>query len=180
MLVQAAALFKVLKESPPIPDTLSAEGRDFLQRCFRRNPAERPTASELLDHPFVKCSFQFDATIHPKRLDWRQSWMHAITQVLALGEQIDQEGKNRYVKLRCDFSFTNEFHSSAMISPGSCRKTFCLLFNSRGLWPHQAWDVVLILHSSFTFSQWKLESSKSPHIYFLQCGIPHEMSSWHS
>ncbi|KAG8384427.1 hypothetical protein BUALT_Bualt04G0116800 [Buddleja alternifolia] len=54
----AAALFKVLKETPPIPETLSAEGKDFLQCCFRRNPADRPTASKLLDHPFVSCSHQ--------------------------------------------------------------------------------------------------------------------------
>ncbi|XP_042062125.1 mitogen-activated protein kinase kinase kinase 5-like isoform X1 [Salvia splendens] len=52
----AAALFKVLKESPPIPETLSPEGKDFLQCCFRRNPADRPTASKLLEHPFVDCS----------------------------------------------------------------------------------------------------------------------------
>ncbi|KAL8044430.1 hypothetical protein ABFX02_08G046100 [Erythranthe guttata] len=49
----AAALFKVLKETPPIPQIMSAEGKDFLQCCFRRNPAERPTASQLLDHPFL-------------------------------------------------------------------------------------------------------------------------------
>ncbi|KAL0377748.1 UNVERIFIED_CONTAM: Mitogen-activated protein kinase kinase kinase [Sesamum radiatum] len=57
----AAALFKVLKETPPIPETLSAEGKDFLQCCFRRNPADRPTASKLLDHPFMSHSHQFDA-----------------------------------------------------------------------------------------------------------------------
>ncbi|KAG6421626.1 hypothetical protein SASPL_118183 [Salvia splendens] len=49
----AAALFKVLKETPPLPQTMSAEGKDFLQCCFRRNPADRPTATNLLDHPFV-------------------------------------------------------------------------------------------------------------------------------
>ncbi|CAI9752832.1 unnamed protein product [Fraxinus pennsylvanica] len=48
-----AALFKVLKENPPIPETMSADGKDFLRRCFRRNPADRPTASMLLEHPFV-------------------------------------------------------------------------------------------------------------------------------
>ncbi|GER51359.1 protein kinase [Striga asiatica] len=52
----AAALFKVLQESPPIPQTLSADGKDFLQCCFRRNPAERPTATKLLEHPFVNGS----------------------------------------------------------------------------------------------------------------------------
>lgn len=49
-----AAMFKVLKESPQIPEALSSEGKDFLRRCFRRNPAERPSASMLLEHPFAK------------------------------------------------------------------------------------------------------------------------------
>ncbi|KAK6923008.1 Protein kinase domain [Dillenia turbinata] len=56
----AAALFKVLRESPPIPDTLSPEGKDFLRCCFRRNPAERPTAGKLLEHRFIKNSFQME------------------------------------------------------------------------------------------------------------------------
>ncbi|KAK7307608.1 hypothetical protein VNO77_40826 [Canavalia gladiata] len=50
----AAAMFKVMKDTPPIPETLSAEGKDFLRLCFKRNPAERPTASMLLDHRFLK------------------------------------------------------------------------------------------------------------------------------
>ncbi|XP_072951384.1 mitogen-activated protein kinase kinase kinase 5-like [Typha angustifolia] len=52
----AAAMFKVLHKDPPIPDTLSSEGNDFLQRCFRRNPSERPTATMLLEHPFIRNS----------------------------------------------------------------------------------------------------------------------------
>ncbi|XP_020273073.1 mitogen-activated protein kinase kinase kinase 5-like isoform X2 [Asparagus officinalis] len=50
----AAAMFKVLHKDPPIPDTLSSEGKDFLRRCFCRNPADRPTATMLLDHPFIR------------------------------------------------------------------------------------------------------------------------------
>lgn len=50
-------MFKVLRnESPPIPETLSAEGRDFLQCCFKRNPADRPPATKLLEHQFVNNS----------------------------------------------------------------------------------------------------------------------------
>nr|CAB3498088.1 unnamed protein product [Digitaria exilis] len=51
-----AAMFKVLRTDPPIPDTLSPEGKDFLRCCFKRNPAERPTASKLLEHSFIQNS----------------------------------------------------------------------------------------------------------------------------
>ncbi|KAK4262273.1 hypothetical protein QN277_027855 [Acacia crassicarpa] len=50
----AAAMFKVIRDTPPIPETLSWEGKDFLRCCFKRNPAERSTASALLEHRFLK------------------------------------------------------------------------------------------------------------------------------
>ncbi|XP_042494667.1 mitogen-activated protein kinase kinase kinase 5 isoform X2 [Macadamia integrifolia] len=56
----AAAMFKVLRESPPIPETLSTEGKDFLECCFRRSPAERPSASMLLEHRFLRTSHHPD------------------------------------------------------------------------------------------------------------------------
>ncbi|KAK2967540.1 hypothetical protein RJ640_030411 [Escallonia rubra] len=56
----AAAMFKVLRETPPIPETLSPDGKDFLHCCFRRNPAERPSASMLLEHRFLKNTLQPD------------------------------------------------------------------------------------------------------------------------
>ncbi|WOK99628.1 mitogen-activated protein kinase kinase kinase YODA [Canna indica] len=53
-LQEQQAMFKVLSYSPPLPENLSDEGKNFLQCCFRRNPAERPTASMLLEHPFIQ------------------------------------------------------------------------------------------------------------------------------
>ncbi|XWS59073.1 hypothetical protein CRYUN_Cryun08bG0090900 [Craigia yunnanensis] len=50
------AMFEVLNKTPPIPEALCPEGKDFLHCCFRRNPAERPTAAMLLEHPFVQNS----------------------------------------------------------------------------------------------------------------------------
>ncbi|WOK97059.1 mitogen-activated protein kinase kinase kinase YODA-like isoform X2 [Canna indica] len=56
----AAAMFKVLHKDPPIPESLSNEGKDFLRSCFRRNPAERPTADALLEHPFIRHSQHYN------------------------------------------------------------------------------------------------------------------------
>ncbi|XP_041420436.1 mitogen-activated protein kinase kinase kinase 4 isoform X2 [Xenopus laevis] len=39
---------------PPIPDRLSPEGKDFLSHCLESDPKMRWTASQLLDHAFVK------------------------------------------------------------------------------------------------------------------------------
>ncbi|CAL0331992.1 unnamed protein product [Lupinus luteus] len=41
-------------EVPKIPKHLSKEGRDFLRLCLQRDPKSRPSAAELLLHPFVK------------------------------------------------------------------------------------------------------------------------------
>ncbi|XP_058007186.1 mitogen-activated protein kinase kinase kinase 1-like [Hevea brasiliensis] len=38
---------------PSLPDSLSDDSRDFIQQCLQVNPKDRPTAAELLEHPFV-------------------------------------------------------------------------------------------------------------------------------
>ncbi|XP_015884780.1 mitogen-activated protein kinase kinase kinase 5 [Ziziphus jujuba] len=60
------AMFKVLNKSPPIPETLSSEGKDFLNCCFQRNPAERPSAIMLLEHPFVRNSHDQNVSTSPQ------------------------------------------------------------------------------------------------------------------
>ncbi|KAF7139994.1 hypothetical protein RHSIM_Rhsim06G0042500 [Rhododendron simsii] len=59
-ILYVQAMFNVLNKSPTIPETLSPEGKDFLQRCFQRNPADRPSAAWLLDHPFLQSSLVMD------------------------------------------------------------------------------------------------------------------------
>lgn len=65
------AMCKVLNRTPPIPETLSPEGKDFLCCCFRRNPADRPSADMLLKHPFVRNSG--DHFRSPNKMDKSQS-----------------------------------------------------------------------------------------------------------
>ncbi|KAL1289669.1 hypothetical protein AAHE18_20G076900 [Arachis hypogaea] len=49
------ALFRIGRgEAPPVPETLSKDARDFIMKCLQVNPSKRPTATQLLDHPFVK------------------------------------------------------------------------------------------------------------------------------
>ncbi|MBZ3881618.1 Mitogen-activated protein kinase kinase kinase 4 [Sciurus carolinensis] len=48
-------MYKVgMGHKPPIPDRLSPEGKDFLSHCLESDPKMRWTASQLLDHSFVK------------------------------------------------------------------------------------------------------------------------------
>lgn len=51
----AHALHRLCVDTRPLalPDHLSPLARDFLSRCLAINPEDRPTAEELLHHPFV-------------------------------------------------------------------------------------------------------------------------------
>ncbi|PIN09339.1 MEKK [Handroanthus impetiginosus] len=66
-LEEVAAVFRIGKgELPPMPDTLSNDARDFILKCLQVNPEDRPTAAQLLEHPFVnKPPSTFPSPISP-------------------------------------------------------------------------------------------------------------------
>lgn len=57
LVLQIAGIFRtVLKGSgtPKIPGSLSEEGKDFLKHCLERDPACRYSATQLLNHRFIR------------------------------------------------------------------------------------------------------------------------------
>ncbi|KAK8881621.1 hypothetical protein M9Y10_004365 [Tritrichomonas musculus] len=55
-------IIAIIGESPPgLQDRYSAQFRDFVSLCLQKNPANRPSALELLKHPFIRkgleCSY---------------------------------------------------------------------------------------------------------------------------
>ena len=50
------ALFSIVKNGLPDfqhPELMSAEFQDFIKQCTIREPSDRPSSRELLDHPFL-------------------------------------------------------------------------------------------------------------------------------
>lgn len=108
-----AAMFKVTRaETTPIPDGLSLEGQSFIRHCLQRNPAERPSAAFLLEHPFVQI---------PN--DGPELLAHAlnIPDFLDVGERsmrLDNEGSSRRFSRTGGTQFFNARDSHVPARPG--------------------------------------------------------------
>ncbi|XP_020581173.1 mitogen-activated protein kinase kinase kinase NPK1-like [Phalaenopsis equestris] len=63
---EVAALFHIgtTKSHPPIPEHLSSEAKHFLLKCLQKEPNLRPSASDLLQHPFVAKDFEHSQSVH--------------------------------------------------------------------------------------------------------------------
>ncbi|TVU14900.1 hypothetical protein EJB05_38397 [Eragrostis curvula] len=70
MAPEIAAVFKIgnSKELPPIPDHLSERCKDFIRKCLQRDPSQRPTAVELLQHPFIQTGSVLEKSTAPDPL----------------------------------------------------------------------------------------------------------------
>ena len=59
-----SALYRIVQdEYPPLPDGVSPELRDFLLKCFQKEPLIRQSASDLLKHPWftgLDCSHDLE------------------------------------------------------------------------------------------------------------------------
>ncbi|KAF8696122.1 hypothetical protein HU200_037012 [Digitaria exilis] len=56
---------------PELPACLSTQGKSFLRVCLARSPRRRPTAAQLLEHPFLaSASGDGDGDAEPAKHDW--------------------------------------------------------------------------------------------------------------
>nr|CAG4643105.1 EOG090X03P9 [Ilyocryptus agilis] len=53
-----STLTRVVMADFKLPPNLSAEAKDLIQRLLKKNPKERPTLEEVMDHPFMKARFR--------------------------------------------------------------------------------------------------------------------------
>jgi serine/threonine protein kinase len=71
---EVAALYRLgqsTNPTPPIPPDLSPEAQDFLDKCFTIDPEMRPTAEDLLKHPFCHLDDNFNFAEYMQMLEER-------------------------------------------------------------------------------------------------------------
>ena len=128
-------MLHLLQEECPLPSEdemhLSSECRDFIQRCMAKDPMARPTASELLRHPFIvrsvqqpvdlrkfmKCMYSRKEKISDavsiatarfyNNLAWNWKDSDSIAAFYASNAQLTCEGG----KYRGRFTIASQFHS---------------------------------------------------------------------
>ncbi|KAH7290375.1 hypothetical protein KP509_30G045500 [Ceratopteris richardii] len=102
----AAALYKLacLDEDPPLPKSISDDARDFLLHCLQRNPKDRWTTSQLLQHPFLRAM----DPIEDEEAKHAQSSPRSILECIS----IDGEAEDRI-----DDSTASSFSSDGYFAP---------------------------------------------------------------
>lgn len=117
-------------ELPIVPENLSQEGKDFLSKCFVKDPTQRWSADMLLEHPFVaddqdidtvplkgesdelstspRCHFEFSEwasvqSLSPRSEFWSDENVESIFPSLNSSSWTSPEDRIR--QLACDQSF---------------------------------------------------------------------------
>ncbi|XP_041003106.1 mitogen-activated protein kinase kinase kinase 18-like [Juglans microcarpa x Juglans regia] len=87
-------------ELPEFPSFLSEQAKDFLDKCLRRCPKERWTASQLLKHPFLEVSNSGEKSIQDSTSNFSptsildQGFWNSVEESESLSSPVDTQSKN--------------------------------------------------------------------------------------
>ncbi|CAG8562632.1 3453_t:CDS:2, partial [Ambispora leptoticha] len=121
-----AVMYHVVSGHPPLPDPsqLSERGIDFLKRCFTRSSAERPTAKELLEDPWIQENLETPDDMGASN-DWKSvatsngtsvasdsnQYFASANTTLAADSLVESDGESKNLKVLND-KITNDKSSS--------------------------------------------------------------------
>lgn len=70
---QSHIIFNIVKKDPPqINERWSNEFREFVKKCLTKNPDKRPSAEELLKHPFLKDAEKYEDEFKKMVLQYKE------------------------------------------------------------------------------------------------------------
>jgi len=88
------AIFMIPSRPPPRltePDKWSKDFNDFLVKCLTKNPEQRPSAQDLLQHPFVQRANKLKHSQLQPLLDHQEQVINRIGREAALGIEAKEE-----------------------------------------------------------------------------------------
>lgn len=103
-----------VKFQKPYWDEISQEAKDFILRMLDLDPMRRPTASELLDDPWIKNNCSLETNLYPdlkKNLSARKKLQKAV-ELIKLNQRIKKLRQLYLVANESDSDFEDESRSS--------------------------------------------------------------------
>ena len=68
---------------PDFPPNFSSQAKDFIMLCLAREPKDRPTAAELLEHPFVSECTQDTRPLANPPPEWQEHTIAELDHIVA-------------------------------------------------------------------------------------------------
>eukprot|EP00008_Paramoeba_atlantica_P011370 CAMPEP_0201492776 /NCGR_PEP_ID=MMETSP0151_2-20130828/34711_1 /ASSEMBLY_ACC=CAM_ASM_000257 /TAXON_ID=200890 /ORGANISM="Paramoeba atlantica, Strain 621/1 / CCAP 1560/9" /LENGTH=570 /DNA_ID=CAMNT_0047879793 /DNA_START=75 /DNA_END=1787 /DNA_ORIENTATION=+ len=84
-------LFLIARNDPPVLEgDFSKQFQDFVSLCLNKNPQMRPSANELLNHPFIRTANDTSPLV--ELIEWENGWKVVEEELLTHGEfSVDEE-----------------------------------------------------------------------------------------
>lgn len=82
--------------APSLPDSFSPEIRDFCNQCLKKNPDERMTCKQLLQHPFLKKAMPEDLSLDQDYERGKKELLSTIRAMYTHSKNMKEDVHQRY------------------------------------------------------------------------------------